>query len=94
MLVLGLRCVDGNMVHHVVKRWNVTSAPTYLCTVPQAFRSVLFSLLIGFHNAWEQDDLAFDEPSARYRVIHRMPVDPALQRPARCFFWGISSLLN
>lgn len=62
--------------------------------MPQAFRSVLFSLLIGFHNAWEQDDLAFDEPSARYRVIHRMPVDPALQRPARCFFWGISSLLN
>lgn len=62
--------------------------------MPQAFRSVLFSLLIGFHNAWDQDDLSLDEPSARYRVIHRMPVDPALHSPARCYFWGISSLLN
>ena len=62
--------------------------------MPEALRSILFSLMLGFHNAWEQDDAALDELGQRFRVAYQAPVDHALARPERCFFWGESSLLN
>jgi hypothetical protein len=55
---------------------------------------MLFSVLLGFHNAWEMDDAGLEELSARFHIAHREPVDQVLSTPERCFFWGESSLLN
>jgi len=60
----------------------------------RALRSMLFSVLLGFHNAWEMDDAGLEELSARFHIAHREPVDQVLSTPERCFFWGESSLLN
>lgn len=62
--------------------------------MPRAFRTFLFSLLLGFHNAWEQDDASLEEISGRFRAEYRGPVGHVLDHPERCFFWGESSLLN
>ena len=59
----------------------------------QAFRAALFSLLIGFHNAFEQDDRAVDEHRGP-RIERRHWVEPEAGSPARCHFWAESSLLN
>lgn len=60
----------------------------------RAFRELLFALVLGFHNAWEQDEASLEELSVRFRATYRESMDHALERPARCFFWGESSLLN
>lgn len=60
----------------------------------QHLRAVLFGLLIGFHNALEQDDRGLEELAMRFRADHREPLGHALEHPERCFFWGESSLLN
>lgn len=57
-------------------------------------RSLIFSLLVGFHNAWEQDDKALEELGVRFRIEHRLSTEHPLAHPERCFFWGESSLLN
>ncbi|MBL8001175.1 MAG: hypothetical protein JNL05_04355 [Flavobacteriales bacterium] len=57
-------------------------------------RSFLFSLLLGFHNAWTHDDAALEEVTVRIRTPHREAGHEALNDPARCFFWGRSSLLS
>lgn len=67
--------------------------PTFV-PVPQALRSVLFSLILGFHNAWEQDDRGLEELGIRFRAEYREPLAHPLHHPERCFFWGESSLLN
>ncbi|MEZ4755921.1 MAG: hypothetical protein R2817_03730 [Flavobacteriales bacterium] len=59
----------------------------------EALRAVLFSLLIGFHNALEQDDRGADERRVP-RIERRYWVEPEGVSPARCFFWAESSLLN
>ncbi len=51
-------------------------------------------MIIGFHNAWEQDDLSLEELTIRFRAEYREPVGHPLERPHTCFFWGESSLLN
>lgn len=60
----------------------------------QRLRSVLFSLLLGFHNAWAHDDAALEEVAVHIRLAQHDPLADALSRPARCFFWNASSLLN
>lgn len=62
--------------------------------MPAALRSIVFSLILGFHNALEQDDRGLEELSMRFQAEYREPLDHALEHPARCFFWGESSLLN
>lgn len=57
-------------------------------------RSLLFSMLVGFHNAWDQDDRSLEELGIRFRFEHREFAEHPLARPERCFFWGQSSLLN
>lgn len=60
----------------------------------RTFRTVFFTVLLGFHNSWEQEDASLEELA---RGIHRtwqVPMDHALERPERCFFWEASSLLN
>ncbi|MCW5897658.1 MAG: hypothetical protein KIT10_00175 [Flavobacteriales bacterium] len=60
----------------------------------RAARSILFSLLIGFHNAWEQDDRGLEELAIRFQTSYREPMSNPLASPHSCFFWGESSLLN
>lgn len=62
--------------------------------MPQALRSILFSMILGFHNAWELDDRGLEELGIRSRAEYREPIAHPLERPERCFFWGESSLLN
>jgi hypothetical protein len=62
--------------------------------MPTALRSIVFSIVLGFHNAWEQDDRGLEELSMRFQAEYREPLDHVLDRPERCFFWGESSLLN
>lgn len=59
-----------------------------------ALRSMVLSLLLGFHNAFNQEDAALEELGAHVRVAHHDPLALLLARPERCFFWGESSLLN
>jgi hypothetical protein len=59
----------------------------------QAFRALLFSMLIGFHNALEQDDRGVDEGRGP-RIERRHWVEPEAGSPARYYFWAESSLLN
>lgn len=60
----------------------------------QRFRSLLFTVVLGFHNALEQDDAALEEIAVQIRVTHHDPLAVLLARPERCFFWDQSSLLN
>ena len=60
----------------------------------RTLRSMVLSMLLGFHNAWEQDDAALDDLAVQFRVEYREPNGLALQHPERCFFWNESSLLN
>ncbi len=57
-------------------------------------RSVVFSMLLGFHNALEQDAAGLDEQGRTVRAEYREPARTGLDDPARCFFWGESSLAN
>jgi hypothetical protein len=56
-------------------------------------RAVLFSLLMGFHNALEHDGRGVSGHRAP-RIERRHRVEPEARSPARCFFWAGSSLLN
>jgi len=58
------------------------------------FRSLMFSVLLGFHNALEQDDAALEEVAVHIRIAHHDPLAHLLARPERCFLWNASSLLN
>jgi len=62
--------------------------------MPKILRSVLFSMVLGFHNALEQDDASLEDLRPAMRV--HLPDHGAslLARPERCFFWGSSSLAN
>jgi hypothetical protein len=51
-------------------------------------------MIIGFHNAWEQDDAALSELGIRIHADFRGFQSPELASPERCFFFGQSSLLN
>jgi|688.fasta_scaffold43546_2 hypothetical protein len=62
--------------------------------VPGPLRSVVFSLLLGFHNAMEQDAAGLDDQGRTVRAEYREPARTGLDDPARCFFWGGSSLAN
>ncbi len=57
-------------------------------------RTWILSLLIGFHNAWEQDDADLSELGIRIHADIRGFDLYELAQPERCFFWGESSLLN
>lgn len=58
------------------------------------FRTVLFSLLLGFHNALEGEESALEAPGVLVRTALPDPNAAYLAHPARCFFWNASSLLN
>jgi hypothetical protein len=62
--------------------------------VPPSLRSVVFSMLLGFHNAMEQDVAGLDEQGRTVRADYREPARTGIDDPARCFFWGESSLAN
>jgi hypothetical protein len=64
----------------------------YLAAV---LRSLMFSLVLGFHNAFEHDAAGFDERARRRATVRPWLVGHhPLNDPARCFFWQCSSLLN
>jgi len=77
---------------HAHQGYRRTTAASERCI--RHVRTVLFSLLIGFHNAWEQDERGMEELAMRFRAEYREPVGHPLDHPERCFFWGESSLLN
>ena len=56
-------------------------------------RALLFSMLMGFHNALEQDDLGLEDQGA-FRIEHREPNEGRAVHPERTFIWLESSLLN
>lgn len=58
------------------------------------FRSLFFSVVLGFHNALEQDEAALEEVAVQIRIAHHDPLAFDLSRPERCFFWNESSLMN
>ncbi len=62
--------------------------------MPRSLRTLIFSMLLGFHNAWDQDDAALEELSVRFKAEYRSPIGHVLDDPEHCFFWGESSLLN
>jgi hypothetical protein len=57
-------------------------------------RGLVLALVLGFHNAWEQDDAALEDLGMRIRADRPDPCNEALEHPERCFFWLESSLLN
>jgi hypothetical protein len=57
-------------------------------------RTLLFTVLLGFHNALEQDDAVLEEVAVHIRIAHHDPLATLLARAGRCFFWNGSSLLN
>lgn len=57
-------------------------------------RSYLFSLLLGFHNAFEQEERAMEELAIRVVTVQILPGEQAMAHPARCFLFGESSLAN
>lgn len=57
-------------------------------------RGVVLALVLGFYNAWEQDDAALEDLGMRIRADRPDPRNEALEHPERCFFWLESSLLN
>ena len=57
-------------------------------------RTLLFTVLLGFHNALEQDDADLEEIAVHIRIDHRDPLEDLLVRSERCFFWNRSSLMN
>ena len=57
-------------------------------------RTLLFTVLLGFHNALEQDDADLEEIAVHIRNDHQDPLATLLARAGRCFFWNGSSLLN
>lgn len=59
----------------------------------ETFRAALISLLIGFHNALEQDDRGGEDQVA-FRIEYREPNDGRHAHPERTFIWLESSLLN
>ena len=62
--------------------------------IPRALRDVLFSMLLGFHNAWAYDDAGLDDLLHNHRLAYRFPGEYPLDRPEPRFFWGESSLAN
>ncbi|MBK9416403.1 MAG: hypothetical protein IPO05_18930 [Flavobacteriales bacterium] len=56
-------------------------------------RPLLFSMLLGFHNALEQDDIGIEDQVA-FRIEHREPNEGRVAHPERTFIWLESSLLN
>ena len=57
-------------------------------------RTWLLSMLLGFHNAWEQEEHDLSDLGIRIHADHRGFGYVELTQPERCFFWGESSLLN
>jgi hypothetical protein len=57
-------------------------------------RTWLLSMLLGFHNAWEQEDVDLAELGIRIHATNPGSMYAELAHPERCFFWGASSLLN
>lgn len=57
-------------------------------------RSWILSMLLGFHNAWEQEEADLADLGMRIHADLRGLDSPELAYPERCFFWGESSLLN
>jgi hypothetical protein len=62
--------------------------------MPRSLRHLLFSLVLGFHNAWEHDDADLHDLARRHRIAYSHPGMHPLDRPARSFFWAESSLAN
>jgi hypothetical protein len=59
-----------------------------------SLRSLVLALVLGMHNAWEQEEQALIAPGVRYKVAQRVPMGDAWSRPERNFLWGESSLMN
>lgn len=58
------------------------------------WRSVMLAMVLGFHNAFEQEEASLETVAAHHRQEYRAPVLAGLDDPARCYFWGESPLLN
>jgi hypothetical protein len=62
--------------------------------VVQPLRGMLFSMLLGFHNALEQDEAELTTISGAFRLVQTAPDQPGQADLARTFIWGHSGLAN
>ncbi len=63
-------------------------------SILRSLRGLLFSMLLGFHNAIEQDEADLKSMSGAFRLVQ---VDPGLlghSDLASSFLWGSSSMAN
>jgi hypothetical protein len=60
----------------------------------RSLRGLLFSMLLGFHNALEQDDAELDTLSGAFRLVQTAPDQLGQADLARTFLWGHSGLAN
>jgi len=54
----------------------------------------MLAMVLGFHNAFEQDEASLETVAAHHRQEYRAPIPMGMEDPARCFFWAESPLLN
>lgn len=59
-----------------------------------SLRGMLFSILLGFHNALEQDDAELDTLSGAFRLVQTAPEQLGQADLARTFLWGQSAFAN
>jgi hypothetical protein len=60
----------------------------------RSLRGMLFSMLLGFHNALEQDEAELDTLSGTFRLVQTAPDQLGHADLARTFIWGHSGLAN
>ena len=60
----------------------------------RSLRGLLFSALLGFHNALEQDDADLTTMTGSFRLVQTAPDQLGQVDLARTFLWGHSGLAN
>ncbi|MBL0126124.1 MAG: hypothetical protein IPP83_01435 [Flavobacteriales bacterium] len=58
-----------------------------------SLRSVLFTLVLALHDAWERDIL-LESPTEEHHWVIQSPDHRAWVDPAHSFLWGESSMAN
>lgn len=59
-----------------------------------SLRGVIFSMLLGFHHALEQDEADLQTMSGAFRLVQTDPGLSGHSDLARSFLWGDSSMAN
>lgn len=63
-------------------------------SILRPLRGLLFSMLLGFHNALEQDDADLTTMTGSFRLVQTVPDELGQVDLARTFLWGHSGLAN